>query len=64
MTSYVCVEIVDNVCQAWAVYTPPPSALDTLAIGKSDALLIGGSIISVFGLYVAYAVIAKAVNIL
>lgn len=45
-------------CLEWAAYSHP------LAITKSEMVLIGGSLIAVAAVFIAYAIIAKATNLL
>ena len=43
-------------CLEWVEYSHP------LAITKADMVLIGGSLLAVAAVFIAYAIIAKAVN--
>uniref|UniRef100_A0AAU8B8E7 Uncharacterized protein n=1 Tax=Dulem virus 65 TaxID=3145776 RepID=A0AAU8B8E7_9VIRU len=47
-----------QICAKWVVYQHP------LAITKSEMILIGGSLLSVAGIFVAYTIISKAVKLL
>ena len=45
-------------CLEWVEYSHP------LAITQAEMMLIGGSLLAVAGVFLAYAVISKAVNML
>lgn len=48
-------------CVEWATFTYL-DLFQSLAITKVEAVLIGGSLIGIAAVFIAYAVIAKAVN--
>lgn len=68
--SYVCAEIVtpENVttataypvCKTWAVQ--PAGVLDSLALTKSEAQMVGGSILGFYVVLVLGAMMAKGIN--
>lgn len=48
-------------CVEWATFTYL-DLFQSLAITKVEAVIIGGSLIGIAAVFIAYAVIAKAVN--
>lgn len=48
-------------CVEWATFTYL-DLFQSLAITKVEAVMIGGSLIGIAAVFIAYAVIAKAVN--
>lgn len=63
---YVCEKLSEpdssglQTCLMWSDF----SFLSTLAITKTQMMEIGGSLLTVAGLFLAYAIIAKAVKML
>lgn len=70
--AYVCKTLAEradiygqSACKEWVTYVEPEqtvSILHQLAITKADMVLIGGSISTVFAIFAAFAIVAKAVN--
>lgn len=64
-THYICSELVDvqgvMFCKTWVAYDAT-TWLDKLAITKQEMVIIGGSIISVFAIILAFTLVAKAVK--
>jgi hypothetical protein len=62
--SYVCesFELINGLqtCVEWTEF----NFLSSLAITKSQMIEIGGSLLSVAGIFLAFAIIAKAVKLL
>lgn len=58
---YVCnvLDEASNTCMEWVIYNESQS----LAFSQADSYIIGGWLISFFGLCCAYAVIAKAIKL-
>lgn len=68
MTSYVCVELADMqngyiACKTWAVYENK-TWVDELAITKQEMVTIGGSIIGIMAICLAFVMVAKATKLL
>ncbi len=63
---YVCDQLSDpdsngfQTCLQWGEF----SYLSTLAITKSQMIVIGGSLLSIAGVFIAFVIIAKAVKLL
>lgn len=70
MPNFVCQSLTNpnrngiQRCVEWVEYQPESFGLASLAITKAQMVEIGGSILGIYALFIAYVVIAKAVNIL
>lgn len=64
MTNYICAELVEtpngyHACKTWVVYDGT-TWVDKLAITKQEMVVIGGSIIGVMSIILAFTLIAYA----
>lgn len=68
--AYVCAELekVRNIyggydCKNWVIHQESTSNAYGLAISKQDSYVIGAWLIGIFGLYLVYVALAKAIKI-
>lgn len=54
---YVCAELIDGVCKTWVLL--PPSPMQSLMITKDTGIAIAKSLAGIYGIIVAFLMIAK-----